>query len=129
MSKEWRLCPSFSEYEATRDGDVRLARDTAKRKKGAPAAIHNSQGYLITNYLSHQSRLGTWRIKEVGVHRLVADAFIGPRPRRMLVHHMDGNRSNNHLSNLMYVTNHEHRRIHGAKLRGGTQPEPVEVGA
>lgn len=38
------------------------------------------------------------------VHRLVALVFIGPRPDGHEINHLDGNPSNNALSNLEYVT-------------------------
>ena len=40
------------------------------------------------------------------VHRLVAWAFLGPPPEKCAwqVHHRDGDRSNNHVQNLEYVT-------------------------
>lgn len=38
------------------------------------------------------------------IHRLVAEAFIGPCPEGHQVRHMDGNRTNSVLSNLTYGT-------------------------
>jgi hypothetical protein len=48
------------------------------------------------------------------VHGLVAAAFIGPRPDGAVVNHKDGNKKNNHVSNLEFVTPRENS-IHAAK--------------
>src|SRR5213596_1074117 len=42
--------------------------------------------------------------KTVGVHQLVALAFLGPRPEKQEVRHLDGNPLNNHLTNLAHGT-------------------------
>jgi hypothetical protein len=55
------------------------------------------------------------------VHQLVAEAFIGPCPERMLVHHKDGNRANPELSNIEYVTAAENIWA-SIRASGGTSP-------
>jgi hypothetical protein len=62
----------------------------------------------------------------IGVHILVAYAFIGPRPSpSMQVRHKDGNPSNNKLSNLEYGTASDNaldKRLHGTDNRGEKHP-------
>jgi len=41
------------------------------------------------------------------VHRLVWEAFNGPIPKGLTINHLDGNRENNHLSNLETATMRE----------------------
>lgn len=60
------------------------------------------------------------------IHRLVAIAFIGPRPDGFQVNHRDGNKFNNSVSNLEYVTPRENilhavATGHWSKLKGETQ--------
>ena len=46
----------------------------------------------------------------IPAHRLVWHILCGPIPPRMEVNHIDGNRSNNHPSNLELVTSSENKR-------------------
>jgi hypothetical protein len=41
------------------------------------------------------------------VHQLVAEAFIGPRPKGRELNHKDGDMTNNIVANLEYVTHRE----------------------
>lgn len=59
--------------------------------------------------------------RSVTVHSLVARAFIGPRPSGYQVNHKDGQKQNNCVANLEYVTpqdNMAHAVRHGLKARG-----------
>jgi hypothetical protein len=60
------------------------------------------------------------------VHRLVAEAFIGPIPDEMVVCHNDGNAQNNHVDNLRIDTrsgNEADKFIHGTSARGERNPQ------
>jgi hypothetical protein len=50
------------------------------------------------------------------IHVLVAEAFLGPRPYKYDINHKDLNRSNNHISNLEYVTRSENV-LHSFRMR------------
>lgn len=49
------------------------------------------------------------------VHKLVAQAFANNFYQGCDIHHKDGNRFNNHLSNLACMTREEHNLIHNMK--------------
>ena len=58
------------------------------------------------------------------VHRLVMASFHGqPQSAGMHVNHLDGNRGNNHLSNLEYATPSQNV-LHGLALRFVSKPRP-----
>lgn len=67
------------------------------------AVFHNSCNYV---YVS----LTRGFDGPIGVHRLVAAKFIGPCPEGMEINHKDGNKENNHWTNLEYVTHAENIR-------------------
>lgn len=53
------------------------------------------------------------------VHSLVLASFVGERPKGLVINHKDGNRKNNHVSNLEYVRQVDN--IHHS-IRFGLQP-------
>jgi predicted XRE-type DNA-binding protein len=48
--------------------------------------------------------------KRYTVHRLVAAAFIGPRPDGMQINHKNGNKADNRLENIEYCTQSENMK-------------------
>jgi hypothetical protein len=94
--------------------------------------VRNSKRVLMTQYPTH----GYLKVvltqnsirKNYRVHRLVLEAFVGPRPDGMMCRHLDGNRQNNHLGNLAWGTNAENqadRIAHGTSNRGANAPANV----
>lgn len=57
----------------------------------------NHGGYLLIG-------LNIPKNQTFSVHKLVAQAFLGDKPKGMEINHKDGNKTNNHYSNLEYVT-------------------------
>ena len=45
--------------------------------------------------------------KSMAVHRVVSTVFMGEKPNGYTVNHIDGNKKNNHVSNLEYISNEE----------------------
>lgn len=77
-------------------------------------SVRDKGGYLVTDLYQGGKR------RTVRVHRLVAEAFI-PNPEcKPEVNHKDGNKRNNNVSNLEYVTKKEN--CHHAWSNGLVQP-------
>ena len=78
--------------------------------------IKDSEGRVLSNtnrkgdYFTVVLKKGD-KVRHARIHRLVAEAFI-PNPDKLSqVHHKDGNKQNNCVDNLEWVSNREHHFI------------------
>ena len=67
------------------------------------------RGYTYENYLEVQL-YKDGKHRDYYVHKLVAEAFIGPRPAGLVTDHKNGNKRDNRASNLQYITQAENKR-------------------
>lgn len=123
MSENWLPVVGYEGlYEVSDQGRVRsLTRRVNYRwgyQKTLPGKIKKLS--VGTQYL--QTSLSKNSKKEHKmIHRIVCDAFLGPLPEGMCTRHLDGNWSNNCLSNLAYGTyleNNLDRVSHGTMPMG-----------
>lgn len=63
-----------------------------------------------TGYCCFNASLGNSKSKTVYVHRLLAETFIPNPEKKPCVNHIDGNKSNNHISNLEWCTHQENTK-------------------
>lgn len=106
--EEWRPLPGYEGfYSASTLGRIRRECTGPGtfpgriRETGRPS----SSGYVLI----HLSRNAQRRV--VLLHRVIAETFFGPCPDGMEVNHIDGDKLNNAVGNLEYVTrkaNHAH---------------------
>ncbi|HYG12169.1 MAG TPA: HNH endonuclease [Pyrinomonadaceae bacterium] len=113
----WRDVPGYEGYySVSNHGRVRSERAATNSAPGRIIKLRDDgRGYL---YLT-LSKSG--KARTVRAHALVAAAFIGPRPDGLFVNHIDGNKQNNRVENLEYVTcreNMEHASRTGLMSRG-----------
>ena len=71
------------------------------------AVITDQNGVVQKTYMIS----GRPIFKGIGIHCIMAHTFYGYKPGYD-VHHLDENKLNNALSNLVYLTHGEHRRLH-----------------
>lgn len=93
--KGFEDCYNYIIYE---DGSI-----YSKYKQDFLKPLTDSKGYKYISLKHTNSILSCPK-----VHKLVMLAFIGCQDN-MQINHKDGNKSNNHLNNLEYVTNEENR--------------------
>jgi len=124
---EWRpVIGHEASYEVSRDGAVRSVPRTIMRSNG----IHQTvRGKLLRQYVgNHGYLVVSLRVngesKPLCVHRLVCEAFHGPRPDGCEVAHNDGCRTNSHADNLRWATRLENIRD---KAAHGTQPRGEQI--
>jgi hypothetical protein len=78
-----------------------------------PVVADNGHG---TNYARINIICADGKRRSRLLHRLVLNAFVGPRPPGKEVRHLNGNGTDNHIANLSYGTHSENlmdRRRHG----------------
>lgn len=111
--EEWRPIAGSRGYEVSDQGRVRRGDRMLK-----PSLY--STGYLMVDVYKSD---GTHR--RHGVHALVCEAFIGPRPPMHESCHVNGVRTDNRLANLRYGTRKDNMRDqyrHGTRICGDRHP-------
>ena len=74
--------------------------------------ILNNRGHILKQVLFKGYLCATIGKHKTPVHRLVAKQYIPNPENKPEVHHIDYNRTNNHWTNLMWVTRKEHMQFH-----------------
>ena len=115
----WKPIPGFSMYAVSTHGRVRREKQTNKRlHKGLILSEYKRPDGYISYQLQDDAN------KRIGwlAHRLVLTVFVGTAPtQKHEVAHGDGNKSNNHISNLRWATKIENafdKRRHGTHKCG-----------
>lgn len=105
----WKPIKDLPGYSVSNEGRVR------KDSTGQIMVLSKNGGYCRITISKH-------------VHRLVADAFIEkPDDERCWVDHIDGNRSNNNVDNLRWVTPAENCMAYGYKSRINNKRRKVKA--
>lgn len=95
----WKKIPGFENYEASDTGEIR---STVYPYNQAPKKPRiDKRGYCRVNINKKGKR------QTLYVHRLIASTFIENPENKRTVNHIDGNKQNNHVSNLEWCTYRE----------------------
>lgn len=106
--ERWRVIPGFPRYEVSDTGRVR-------GPHGVMTPRIHPRGYLRVNLFGQHGVRRTFLI-----HRLMLEAFVGPRPPGMECRHLNGRKTDNRLSNLCWGTTKENV---ADAIRHGQRPD------
>lgn len=95
--ERWLSMGEFPNYEVSNEGRVRNAKTGRILKTNL-----NERGYERVSLYDKDKRIRTRPI-----HRLVADTFYDGDHTALDVNHIDGDKTNNHISNLEFCTRKE----------------------
>ena len=121
MEEIWKDIKGFEDkYQVSNLGRIKSLKDkNGKYREKILKQCITQKGYLSI-YLSLESKKYTYTI-----HRLVAQTFIPNTENKPQVNHIDGNKSNNIVSNLEWCTNSENQKHaweHGLSVNKGQKP-------
>lgn len=119
--------PGLVGYEVTEGGKVfSVAHNWRGYGRREMRQTPNADGYPSVRLTVAGQR------KRLAVHRLVAAAFLPPRPSASHeVRHLDGDKTHNHVRNLAWGTradNAADREMHGRTSRGARHSEAIKRG-
>lgn len=101
-------------YAVTRTGRVRRVRGGQGARLKELTRFIATTGYVVVNICIFGQKA------TVHVHALVAEAFIGPRPPKFEIDHINGDRGDCRVENLEYVTRSENMQ-RWRRLKGRTK--------
>lgn len=104
MKEEWKWIKGFEGlYEISNTGKIR---HTSSKYIQREMSMKNSKGWYLTVRLFDGNK---WHTKRV--HRLVYETFAGEIPNDFHIHHIDENKQNNRLTNLMLLSKSDHMKL------------------
>ena len=122
MIEIWHPCAGYeTHYEVSNLGNVRSIERMVQHPLGGKKIQYGrvlkqgkaANGYLIVNFCVDKVK------SNHSVHRLVARAFIPNESNKPQVNHKDGNKHNNNVENLEWVTRSENG-LHAYRVLGNS---------
>lgn len=112
-----KIIKEFPDYNITSTGRVFKRITTWRGNGGSRELIQTPNAFDYLRVTLVNKKISTTRF----VHKLVAKAFLAPKAKGQQMRHLDGNKYNNDVSNLIWGTAKENaadREKHGHTSRG-----------
>jgi len=104
-AEEWRDVPGYENmYQVSDRGQIRSIRSCWKHGFRVMKLSNDRAGYFSVGLQVGEKKFRYF------VHALVALTFIGERPDGMQINHKNGNKKDNNINNLEYLTPSENAR-------------------
>ncbi len=101
----WRDIPGYPGYQINTSGVIKCGNKEV-------SVTLSEEGYVFVSILNKD-----FESKIVTVHRLIYTAFVGSIRSDECIHHKDGNKSNNDISNLIKMKRKDHNKLHYMSAR------------
>ena len=109
MKERWKVFAKGN-YEVSNQGNVRRKTPGRRTWPGRPTKlVLMGMGYYVVSPTIDGKNVLLY------VHRIVAEAFIGPSQTGLEINHIDGVKINNRVDNLEYVT-HQENMDHAGRM-------------
>lgn len=109
----WRLVVGFPKYLISNHGQVKTRHKRSRSVDGYLKLVTDSDGYLIAGLWNDSTK----KQERHFVHKLVLEAFVGPRPEGMQACHGQGGNQDNRVTNLRWGTP---KSNHADAVKSGT---------
>lgn len=118
MAETWRAVPGWPAYSVSDQGRVQGPSGKVLRPQPVHDKIKGTRTLSDRVYQMEVELRSGGKRKKVPVHKIVLEAFVGPRPPGMECCHWDNDVANNTLANLRWGTSTENgldKRRHGTR--------------
>jgi hypothetical protein len=115
MVESWKVWPQNENYEVSNLGRVRSKARWVQAGKGGKRWVegkilkigYNMKGYDVLHISFWDNKLKKDKKKSHSLHRVVAETFIPNPNNKAQVNHINGNKKDNRVENLEWVTMQE----------------------
>lgn len=105
MEKIWKTIPKYSRYKASSDGEIYTPNWKGGKTGKVMKPAVDSNGYMRTMLVDDEGRTRT-----IKVHRIIAQTFIENPDELKEVNHLNGNKADNRVENLDWVSHQQNIR-------------------